>query len=389
MNIRAEDKSYIANTYGRFDIAAVSGSGAVCVDENGKSYIDFGSGIGVNTLGFCDEQWASAVAKQAATLQHTSNLYYSEPMAALAKSLCERTFARKVFFANSGAEANEGMIKAARKYSFDRFGADRHKIIALENSFHGRTVTTLSATGQDAFHKYFHPFTGGFEFVPPNDIAALELAISTGTPPCAVLLELIQGEGGVLPLDAAYVASVASLCRKNELLLLIDEVQTGVGHTGKLLCCEHYGITPDIVSLAKGLGGGLPIGAVLLGEKCEFTLGASDHGSTFGGNPVACAGANVVLKRLDDELLADITKKGEYLTKRLLALPHVVSVEGRGLMLGVTLDGTSSREVAENCVGHGLMILTAKAKLRLLPPLTITLEELDAGLKLLEEVLSL
>ena len=385
MSLMEEDRQYIANTYGRFPLAAVSGKNATCLDENGKTYIDFSSGIGVNSLGFCDEGWAAAVAKQAAALQHISNLYYTAPMVKVAKALCERTFADNVFFCNSGAEANEGMIKTARKYSFDKYGRGRHKIVALENSFHGRTVTTLAATGQEVFHRYFDPFTGGFSFVKAGDIAALEHAADGET--CGILLELIQGEGGVVPLDREFVDAAARICKERDILLMVDEVQTGIGRTGKLLCCEHCGITPDLVSLAKGLGGGLPLGAVLFGEKCAHTLGPGDHATTFGGNPVACAGALEVLGRIDEGLLQEVAEKGAYITRAVEGMPHVVSVEGKGLMLGVTLEGVNSREAAAACLEKGLIILTAKAKLRMLPPLTITYPEIDEGLKRLKEVL--
>lgn len=385
MSLMEEDRQYIANTYGRFPLEAASGKNATCVDGDGRAYIDFSSGIGVNSLGFCDDGWAAAVARQAAALQHISNLYYTAPMVKVAKVLCERTFADKVFFCNSGAEANEGMIKTARKYSFDKYGKGRHRILALENSFHGRTVTTLSATGQEVFHRSFDPFTDGFSFVEAGDAAALDRAADGET--CGILLELIQGEGGVVPLDREFVAAAARICKERDILLMVDEVQTGIGRTGRLLCCEHYGITPDLVSLAKGLGGGLPLGAVLFGEKCAHTLGPGDHATTFGGNPVACAGAAEVLARIDDRLLAQVGEKGAYITKAVERMPHVVSVEGKGLMLGVTLEGVNSREAAAACLENGLIILTAKAKLRMLPPLTITYPEIDEGLKRLKEVL--
>ncbi len=385
MEFLQDDQQYIANTYARFNLQAVSGKGAVCTDADGQTYIDFSSGIGVNTLGFCDDGWVKAVSQQAGTLQHISNLYYTQPMVQLAKTLCERTGAHKVFFANSGAEANEGLIKVARKYSFDKYGAGRHKILALENSFHGRTITTLSATGQDVFHKYFDPFTEGFDFVKANDLQDLQSKVDDTV--CGILLELVQGEGGVVPLDGNFVALAAQFCRERDILMLVDEVQTGIGRTGRLLCCEHYGIQADIVSLAKGLGGGLPIGAVLIGEKCAQTLGAGDHGTTYGGNPIACAGANEVLARLDGNLLKEVMAKGMYIRKKVLTMPHVVSVEGNGLMLGITLDGLDSKAAAAACLAQGLIILTAKAKLRMLPPLTISYAEIDEGLKRLNEVL--
>ncbi|MEM1485230.1 aspartate aminotransferase family protein [Oscillospiraceae bacterium PP1C4] len=386
MGFQETDKAYIANTYERFNLEAVSGRGAVCTDINGSDYIDFSTGIGVNALGFCDDGWAKAVCEQAGKLQHISNLYYTEPMAKLAKTLCERTFAKKVFFCNSGAEANEGMIKAARKYSFDKYGKDRHQILSLENSFHGRTVTTLSATGQDVFHQYFDPFTDGFEFMQANNLEDLKDKVDDHV--CGILIELVQGEGGVVPLKEDFVAEISRICEEKDILLMVDEVQTGMGRTGKLLCCEHYGITPDLVSLAKGLGGGLPIGAVLMGSKCEKTLGYGEHGTTFGGNPVACAGANEILSRLDQKLLDEVTSKGAYITEKVMEMPHVVGVEGKGMMLGISLEGLNSKLAATQCLENGLIILTAKAKLRMLPPLTISYDEIDEGLKRLSEVLS-
>lgn len=381
------DSQFIAHTYGRFKLAAVEGKCAACVGEDGREYVDFSSGIGVNALGFCDAGWIGAVTRQAASLQHISNLYYTQPMTTLAKALCERTFAKKVFFCNSGAEANEGILKAARKYSSDKYGPGRHTIIALENSFHGRTIATLSATGQEAFHRHFGPFVDGFRFVKAGDLAALREAAAGGDV-CGILLELIQGEGGVVPLDQEFVQEAASICAARDILLMTDEVQTGVGRTGAFLCAENYGLTPDLCSLAKGLGGGLPIGAVLLGEKCEATFGPGDHGTTFGGNPVCCAGAVAVMDRMTDALMAEVRQKGAYITEKVLAMPHVASVEGMGLMLGITLDGVDSREAAAACLEHGLIILTAKAKLRMLPPLTVSYPEIDRGLNSLNEVLT-
>lgn len=386
MQVKQDDQTYVAHTYARFDLVAASGKHAVCTGEDGRDYIDFSSGIGVNSLGFCNDAWVEAVCKQAQTIQHISNLYYTKPMTELAAMLCERTFAKKVFFANSGAEANEGIIKAARKYSSDKYGAGRHTIIALENSFHGRTIATLSATGQDVFHKHFGPFAEGFRFVAANDVDALKAAADETV--CGILLEMIQGEGGVVPLDPAFVSAAADICREQDILLMADEVQTGVGRTGSFLCCEQYGVTPDLVSLAKGLGGGLPIGAALLGEKCEATLGAGDHGTTYGGNPVASAGAVAVLHQLDDALLCEVREKGAYITEKVLKMPHIKSVEGKGLMLGLTLDGLDSRTTAVACLENGLVILTAKAKLRMLPPLNISYEEIDRGLTILNEVLN-
>lgn len=386
MNIKEKDSQFIAHTYGRFALAATKGKHASCTDENGKCYIDFSSGIGVNSLGFCNDQWSEAISAQAGILQHISNLYYTRPMADLAQALCGRTFAERVFFCNSGAEANEGMIKTARKYSSDHYGPGRHVIIALENSFHGRTIATLSATGQDVFHQHFGPFVEGFRFVRAGDLAGLQKAVAPGDV-CGIMMELIQGEGGVVPLEKSFVQEAAALCAQKDILLMVDEVQTGIGRTGTFLCAEQFDITPDLTSLAKGLGGGLPIGAVLFGKKCQDTLGPGDHATTFGGNPVCCAGGLAVLSQINDSLLAGVKEKGDYITKKVLSMPHVKSIEGLGLMLGITLDGLDSKQIASACLEQGLIILTAKAKLRMLPPLTITYEEIDEGLNHLNEVL--
>ncbi len=374
-------------TYGRFPVELDRGRGAVAIDTNGKEYIDFGSGIGVNALGYCDPGWVQAVGKQAARLQHTSNLYDNPVQTAFARELCAAAGMARVFLCNSGAEANECALKLARKYSFDKYGEGRSTVITLENSFHGRTVTTLAATGQAAFHQYFYPFTEGFRYLPANDLAAMEQALD-GTV-CAVLLECVQGEGGVMPLDPAYLQGVRELCSGRDILLLIDEVQTGAGRTGRFLACEHADVRPDVVTLAKGLGGGLPIGACLCTEALGSVLSAGTHGSTFGGNPVACAAGRYMLTRLTDPaLLVDVEKKGAYLRARLEALPHVTQVRGLGMMLGVVLDGAEAKDVASRCVQAGLLILTAKTLLRLLPPLNITKEEMDRGLERLEAVLS-
>lgn len=384
---KADDAAFVANTYGRFPLALVEGKGAACRDEAGRQYIDLTSGIGVNSLGFCDEGWAAAVAAQAAKLQHTSNLYYTEPCIVAAKTLCARTGMKKVFFANSGAEANEGAIKAARKYSFEKYGEGRSKILTLVNSFHGRTVTTLAATGQDVFHNYFFPFTEGFAHLPANDPDALRAALD-GTV-CAVMVELVQGEGGVIPLDKDYVRTLAALCAERDVLLLVDEVQTGVGRTGTLYAFEQFGLAPDLVTSAKGLGGGLPVGAVLFGERTAHVLGAGDHATTFGGNPVVCAGVNYVLGRVDDALLADVRRKGKILRAALAEMPHIRSVSGLGLMLGVELEeGIPAKEVLLRAIKEGVLVLTAKARLRLLPPLTITDRELEAGIAALGRALA-
>lgn len=373
-------------TYGRFPVALERGSGAVATDADGKEYIDFGSGIGVNALGFCDEGWVAAVCNQAATLQHCSNLYYNPIQTQAAAALCDATGMGRVFFANSGAEANECAIKLARKYSFDKYGKGRATIVGMNNSFHGRTLTTLSATGQDVFHNFFFPFTEGFRFVDAGDLAALTAAIDDTV--CAVMLECIQGEGGVIPLSADYLQAVRALCDERDILLIVDEVQTGAARTGKFLACEHAGITPDIVTMAKGLGGGLPIGACLCTDRLGEVMGASTHGSTFGGNPVACAAACYMVATLTDpDFLAAVTEKGNYIRRRLSAMPHVKEVRGQGMMLGIVLDAGDAKTVANACLENGLLILTAKTLLRLLPPLNIAEDELARGLDILENVL--
>ncbi|MBQ6569265.1 MAG: acetylornithine transaminase, partial [Clostridia bacterium] len=349
--------------------------------------IDFGSGIGVNSLGYSNEKWAMAVARQAARLQHTSNLYYTLPQTELSQKLCGLTGYSAVFFGNSGAEANECAIKVARKYSFDNYGEGRNKIITLVNSFHGRTVTTLSATGQDVFHNYFFPFTGGFDYVEAGSIQQLKEKLD-GTV-CAVMFEFIQGEGGVLPLDRDFVEELFTLCKENDIITIADEVQTGMGRTGTLLASELFGVSPDITTLAKGLGGGLPIGACMVGEKLAGVMGPGTHGSTFGGNPVCCAGANAVLDEISkQEFLDEVTKKGDLLAACAEEMPHVVSVTGAGLMCGVELDGSvSAKDIAAKCLENGLLILTAKTKLRFLPPLNITKIELEKGINILSKVL--
>ena len=385
--ISAQDKEYVANTYGRFPVAIKEGNGALCKDFDGKEYIDFSSGIGVNSLGFCDEGWVSAVTKQLTTLQHISNLYYTEPCINTAKLLCEKTGMKKVFFSNSGAESNEGAIKCARKYSYIKYGEGRNKVITLVNSFHGRTVTTLAATGQDVFHKYFFPFTEGFEYVPANDLDALKTAIDDSV--CAVMMELIQGEGGVMPLDKEYVKQVRQLCDEKDIILIVDEVQTGVGRTGKLFCFQNYDIMPDVVSVAKGIGGGLPLGCVMFSEKTENVLVAGDHATTFGGNPVATAGAEYILNIMDDDFLNEVEKKGEYMREKILSMPHVVGIDGLGLMMGIRLDDSIiSADVVKKGIANGVLLLTAKAKVRLLPPLNITYDEIDRGLEGLRKALS-
>lgn len=384
--IMALDRQNHMGAYGRFPAALTSGKGAAAFDPEGKRYIDFGSGIGVNSLGYADEGWVQAVSGQAARIQHTSNLYYNQPQAELSEMLCGLTDYSKAFLCNSGAEANECAIKLARKYSFEHYGEGRNQIITLRNSFHGRTVTTLSATGQDSMHDFFFPFTGGFAYAEAGSLE--ELKGLAGKSTCAVMMELIQGEGGVRPLEAEYVREAAALCKEQDILLIVDEVQTGIGRTGRLFAYEHYSIRPDIVTAAKGLGGGLPIGACLCNEKLSEVIGPGQHGTTFGGNPVVCAGALYVLGRVTAPgFLEEVEEKGEYLRSRVAALPQVREVRGRGMMLGAVLEEGEAKTIAARCVENGLLILTAKTLLRMLPPLTITKAEIDEGLGILSRVL--
>lgn len=384
MDIKKTDNQYIASTYARFGAVLTSGRGATLYGEDGKAYIDFGSGIGVNIFGACDEVWVKAVEAQLQKIQHTSNLYYTEPCAELAELLCEKTEMQKVFFANSGAEANECAIKTARKYAFDKYGETKKTIITLENSFHGRTIATLSATGQDAFHSMFGPFVPGFKYVPANDLAAMQNAADDSV--CAIMIECVQGEGGVNVLGKSFVKGIEKLCREKDILLIVDEVQTGNGRTGKLYAYEHFGIAPDIVTTAKGLGGGLPIGACMLGDKVKGTLTPGSHGSTFGGNPIAAAGAVSIVKRLDEQLFAAVEEKGKKIRDFLSGLKNVQSVSGMGLMLGAET-AKKPADLANECLQKGLLVLTAKNRLRLLPPLNITDEELEKGLHILKEVI--
>lgn len=379
--IKQLDQTYVEGTYNRAPLAVKCGKGAVCEDFDGKSYIDFSSGIGVNALGFADPEWVAAVSQQAANVAHISNLYYTEPGVTTARLLCEKSSMKKVFFCNSGAEANEGMIKAARKYAQTKYGKERHEIISLVNSFHGRTITTLAATGQAAMHVNFDPFTTGFVYAEANNFSDLLAKVNDKT--AAVMIELVQGEGGVLPLDADYVQQIAQLCKQKDLLLLVDEVQTGIGRTGSFFCYQAYGIMPDIVSSAKGLGSGLPIGAVLFSEKTAGTLVAGDHGSTFGMNPIACAGAQVVLNRIDEAFLSAVKQKGEKIISTVTQSANVASVTGMGLMIGITPKKGTAKEIVASCLVKGLIVLTAHDKVRLLPPLVITDAELEKGLAIL------
>ncbi|UKI23428.1 MAG: aspartate aminotransferase family protein [Anaerotruncus sp.] len=384
MNTKEKDNEFVSHAYGRFDVALSSGKGSTVWDENGKEYIDFGSGIGVTAFGIADEEWKSAVEAQLDKIQHTSNLYYTKPCADLAMLLCEKTGMKKVFFANSGAEANEGMIKFARKYSFDKYGEGRKTIITLVNSFHGRTITTLSATGQDGFHTVFGPFTPGFKYCPANDIKALNDMITDDV--CAIMFECVQGEGGVLNLNEEFVHEIAKIGAEKDILVAVDEVQTGNGRTGKYFAYMNYGITPDIVSTAKGLAGGLPMGAVLFGEKLKDTVTPGSHGSTFGGNPIAAAGAISIVERIDDKFLNEVAAKGDYIRDYLGKIKGVKSISGMGLMLGIETE-KPAKEIAAECLERGLLVLTAKTKIRLLPALNISKNELDKGLNILKEVI--
>lgn len=382
MDTKELDKTYVAGTYKRFPIEIVSGKGSVVKDPSGKEYIDMGSGIGVTSFGIADETWQKAIIDQISKVQHMSNLYYTQPCAKLAKLLCEKTGMSKVFFSNSGAEANECAIKVARKYSSDKYGAGRHTIITLENSFHGRTLTTLAATGQDHYHELFTPLTPGFVSVPANDVEALEKAIAE-TNPAGVMIECIQGEGGVLPLDASYIKAVRELTQKNDIIMVVDEVQTGNGRSGQLYSYMNFGIKPDVVSTAKGLAGGLPLGATLISDKCKDVLGFGDHGSTFGGNPVSCAAAVSILSRIDDKLLEEVRKKSAYIFDSLKNAPGVQSVSGLGLMIGIKPVKPAS-EVVATCMENGVLCLTAKDKVRLLPALNIPMDTLKKAVEVIK-----
>lgn len=387
MSITSNDKQFVANTYARFPIELVSGKGAILKDSNGKEYIDLGSGIAVNIFGVTDDEWQKAVTHQLSVLPHTSNLYYSEPCSTLAELLCERTGMKKVFFSNSGAEANECAIKVARKYAFDKYGDESHStIITLKNSFHGRTIATLKATGQDVFHTDFGPFPEGFVYAEANNFDDVKKFVDTDK--CiAVMMELVQGEGGVCKLDENFVKSVAELVKEKDMLLIIDEVQTGNGRTGELYAYMHYGIQPDIVTTAKGLGGGLPIGATMLGENVENVLTYGSHGSTFGGNPVSCAGACNIIKRIDDKLLNEVKEKSAYIFSELEGAKGVKSVSGLGLMIGVETE-KPAKEVANACIEKGVLVLTAKTKVRLLPSLNIDWDDLKKAIRILKEVIA-
>ena len=386
MNIIETANTYVAHSYGRFPICITGGKGSILYDENGKEYIDFGSGIAVNSFGVSDDIWKQAVIEQINKVQHTSNLYYTEPCADLAKMLCEKTGMKKVFFSNSGAEANECAIKAARRYAFLKYGDGHSTIITLKNSFHGRTITTLSATGQDHYHEEFTPFTEGFVYAEPNDIDDVKKLASENK--CiAVMIEIVQGEGGVCPLEESFVKELRKFTEENELLLIVDEVQTGNGRSGKLYAYMNYGIEPDIVSTAKGLAGGLPLGATMFGDKVKDVYTPGTHGSTFGGNPVCSAAAISVLKRIDDDLLADVRKKSEYVFNELKNADGVESVSGMGLMIGIKCTKPAS-EVVKTCMENGLLVLTAKDRVRLLPALNIDFDTLKKGVEILKEAIA-
>ena len=383
MSIMEMDHSFVAGTYKRFPVEIVSGKGSKVTDVNGKTYIDMGSGIGVTAFGIADDTWQAAITEQLAKVQHMSNLYYTEPCAKLAKLLCEKSGMKKVFFANSGAEANEGAIKVARKYAAEKKGADHYTIISLNNSFHGRTLTTLAATGQEHFHKLFQPLTPGFVSTPANDFEALkELAIQTKA--AGIIIECIQGEGGVLPLTAEFVKAVAEFAAAEDIVLIVDEVQTGNGRTGTMYAYQQFGILPDVVSTAKGLGGGLPIGATLMSEKVQNVLKPGDHGSTYGGNPVCCAGALSIVERLTEEFLVEVTAKRAYIEQELANAEGVEAITGMGLMIGIKT-AKPAGEVVTACRENGVLCLTAKDKVRLLPPLNIPMELLEKAVAVVKE----
>lgn len=383
MNTKELDKTYVAGTYKRFPVEIVSGKGSVVKDPSGKTYIDMGSGIGVTAFGIADDVWQKAVTDQISKVQHMSNLYYTQPCAELASMLCKRTGMSKVFFCNSGAEANECAIKVGRKYASDRYGAGRHTVITLENSFHGRTLTTLAATGQDHYHELFQPLTPGFVSVPANDIDALRTAAEKYNA-AAVMIECIQGEGGVVPLNAEYIKEIREFTEQNDIIMIVDEVQTGNGRTGMLYSYMNFGIVPDVISTAKGLGGGLPLGATLISDKCKDVLGFGDHGSTFGGNPVCCAGAISILSRIDEDLLESVREKSAWLFKTFSSAPGIENVSGMGFMIGLKTTKPAS-EVVAKCMENGVLCLTAKDKVRLLPALNIPMDVLKKAASIIME----
>lgn len=383
--IKELDNENIMHTYGRYDVCLTKGKGVYAYDDNGKKYIDVSSGIGVNCLGYCDDGWVKAVSEQAGTIQHISNYYYNKVAGVLAEKLTKATGLSKVFFGNSGAEANECAIKVARKYSFDKYGRGRDHIITLVNSFHGRTIATLSATGQDVFHNYFFPFVDGFDNAIANDIESLKNTITDKT--CAVMLETVQGEGGVNILDSEYLQQVRKICDEKDILLIVDEVQTGVCRTGKLYGYMHSGINPDVVTSAKGLGGGLPIGICMVNDKLKDVMGPSTHGTTFGSNPVVCAGANYIIDTVNTpEFIEEVNKKGAYFKEKIEKIKGVKSVRQQGLMIGIEVEGNAG-DIAKKCTENGLLVITAKTLLRMLPPLNIKYEEIDEALAILKKVM--
>ncbi|HJB36966.1 MAG TPA: aspartate aminotransferase family protein [Candidatus Acutalibacter ornithocaccae] len=382
--VKSQDQAYILHTYGRVDAALVKGRNARAWDVDGKEYIDFTAGIGVNALGYCDPEWSAAVAGQAGKIQHMCNYYYCPENTALAQELSQASGMAKAFFCNSGAEANECAVKIARKYGEKR-GA--YRIVTLENSFHGRTLTTLAATGQEGFHREFLPLTEGFLYAQAGDLAGIQALLDGSV--CAVMLEMVQGEGGVIPMDEGFVQGLAQLCREKDVLLLIDEVQTGIGRTGRFFAYQGYGVQPDVVTCAKGIAGGLPMGACLVSERLGDILQPGQNGSTFGGNPIASAAARVVVRRVSEpDFLQSVAEKGAYFREKLEAMPQVEYVRGRGLMLGVKLKEKDAHDVLVQCAKAGLLILTAKELVRFLPPLTITQEDIDQGLAIFQQVLA-
>lgn len=385
MNTKFLDQTYISNTYKRFDVVFTHGDGALLFDEQGKEYIDLSGGIAVNTFGINDEEWVNAVCTQAKKLQHMSNLYFTEPQTKLAEILCNKTGAKKVFFSNSGAEANECMIKVARKYS--AVSGNTSNIITLKNSFHGRTLATLSATGQENYHKDFGPFLDGFFYAEANNFSDIESLVQS-TKPCAIMIELIQGEGGIYVLKKEYVKQLEALCKKRDVLLLIDEVQTGNGRTGQLYAFQEYSIKPDVISTAKGLAGGLPMGATLMFEKVENIFGESDHGSTFGGNPIAAAAAVNVISRIDDKLLTEVKAKSQYIIDSLGNAEGVAEISGLGLMLGILPSKAEAKDIVAACLNRGVLLLTAKNRIRLLPPLNIEMNNIKKAISILKEELA-
>ena len=385
MSIKELDNQYIAHTYGRYPIVLKEGKGALLFDEDGKRYIDMGSGIGVSAFGSCDSVWVEAVTKQLTTLQHTSNLYYTEPCVKLAELLCTRTGMKKVFFSNSGAESNECAIKAARLYSYTKYGEGRSTIITLKNSFHGRTITTLAATGQDTFHTKFGPFTEGFVYCEADNIEELN-RLANENNCCAIMFEVVQGEGGIHVLSKEFVAEIDKIAKEKDLVIIVDEVQTGNGRTGKLYGYMNYDIMPDVVTTAKGIGGGLPIGLCMLGEKMKDVFTPGTHGSTFGGNPVCSAGAYSIMSRIDDKLMSEVAEKSAYIKSELEGAKGVKSVSGMGLMLGIETERPAP-DIIKEAMERGVLVLSAKTKVRLLPPLNIKTEDLKKAIAILKEVI--